>query len=102
VVLVSEVPLYDVAGGLAAMRRYRTLAGADPLARESVRIADQLAFHLRRHFPDPSDAAIAGTGLILGVASVGVLADCPTSVAMIQIAGLAGQQLVEGTTSDDQ
>lgn len=91
---MSTPPLYDVPQALGVLRRYRD--SKDPVARASVHLADGLAANMARHFPDPSDAAIAGHALVIVAASLGAMSnDVPPSVAY-NLAALAGQRLAEG------
>ncbi|MGH3985882.1 MAG: hypothetical protein ACRDTZ_01010 [Pseudonocardiaceae bacterium] len=73
----EEIPPYDVTAAL---------------------LADQLAYHLGRHFPDPEDARVAGHALV--IAALGALPDLPMAV-VCNIAGLAGQSLVMGASGVD-
>jgi len=95
----SEVPLYDVTEGLRVLGRYRDSVGRDPAARETVRIADKLALHMRRHFPDPSDAATAGHALVIAAASLAAIPEDIPRAVWSNIAGPAGQRLAGGMPS---
>jgi hypothetical protein len=91
-------PLYDVAAALGELRRYRDTA-ADPVARASVELADELARVMRQQFPDPSDAAIAGHAVVILAGSLaGVPPDMPPDM-VFAVAALAGQRLAEGVPS---
>jgi hypothetical protein len=91
------VPLYDVVRALADLDRYRATATSDVLAEQSIVIADKLAAHMARHFPDPEDRQIAGAALIILAASITQLPDIRIEVVS-NVTGLAGQRLHQGAT----
>jgi hypothetical protein len=87
-----SVPLYDVARALGDLDRYRATATSDPLAAQSTVIADKLAAHMARHFPNPEDRRVAGAALIILAASITQLQDIRIEVVS-NVTGLTGQQL---------
>ncbi|MGH3477896.1 MAG: hypothetical protein ACRDQD_13770 [Nocardioidaceae bacterium] len=96
----EEIPLYDVTAALGDASKYRVTAGRGTVAAHTVVIADQLAYHLGRHFPDRDEARVAGHALVIAAASLGALPDLPVAV-VCNIAGLAGQSLVMGASGVD-
>ena len=106
---MSEIPLYDVPAAFAELNRYRATAGQDPVAHQMVAIADKLAAHMARHFPDPADAATAGHAVVITAASLtglvlwwGDRQEALPGEAMVNIAGLAGQRLANGVAGFGQ
>lgn len=91
----ADPPLYDIPRAIGAVDRYRATAANDPLAAKSITIADQLARHMARHFPDSQDRRTAGSALIIAAASLGALTDLPIEV-VCNVAGLAGHELHRG------
>lgn len=90
----DEPPLYDVDNALQLLGRARRRN--DPLTRQTVLIADQLATHIARHFT-PEQADTAGRALVLAAASVGVithLATDPLADTSTNVIGFAGHRLV--------
>jgi len=92
-----NTPLYDVAKALGELTQYRATATVDPLAAQSITIADKLACHMARHFPDATDRSTAGAALVILAASITSLSGIPVEV-VANITGLAGQELTQGAT----
>jgi hypothetical protein len=90
----DQPPLYDVDNALHVLGRARRRN--DPLTRQTVLIADQLATHIARHFT-PEQADTAGRALVLAAASIGVithLAVDPLADTSTNVIGFAGHRLV--------
>lgn len=93
-------PLYDVAAAYAQIRGF--VASQDPLMLQVVRTALQLsegiARQVRAEHPDPATHREAlltsGEALVLGAASVQVLADDALAATMCNILGAAGYHLM--------
>lgn len=86
-------PLYDVQLGLDEARRARLLR-VDPVTVATVRIADQLAANMARHFT-PAEREVVGRALVIAGASVGVIEDVPPAV-LANLIAFAGERLVRG------
>lgn len=86
-------PLYDVEAALQQVRARRE--STNLVDRKAARVADRLARHMLRHFPNGTEDA--GVALIVAAASVGVLAvdkEIPPAV-LVNIVGFAGARLIE-------
>lgn len=94
-----SVPLYDVTAALRQLNRYRQQDTR--LARTTALLGDDLAEHLRRHFPAPMDQETAGRAIVLVIASLLNLTDGPSECdqwarAVLNTGALAGQRLMVG------
>lgn len=90
----TEPPLYDVDQALALLARHRRRN--DPVTRQTVLIADQLATHMARHFT-PEQADTAGRALVIAAASIGVITMTATDLtaqASANVIAHAGHRLV--------
>lgn len=93
----NEVPLYDVTVALAELRKFRQRGGV--YVEASTQLADELAYHMARHFPDPLDRETAGRAVVIVVASLAALQRVDSLAAVLNIGALAGERLMTGLGS---